>query len=64
MKNFVKALDREDRGFVFPHQKIQRKSMEKLKADVFDDPQIRELIKNTSFDDAVESCWTLCLVVH
>ena len=56
MKNFVKALVREDRGFVFPHQKIQRKSMEKLKADVFDDPQIRELIKNTSSDDALESC--------
>ena len=53
MKNFVKALDREERGLAFLHQKFQQKSMEKIKAGIFDGPQIRELIKDTSFDDAL-----------
>ena len=53
MKNFVKALDREGRGFASIHQQFQQKSMEKIKAGIFDGPQIRELIKDTSFDDAV-----------
>ena len=53
MKNFVKALDREGRGFAFLHQKFQQKSMEKFKAGIFDGPQIRELIKDTSFNDAL-----------
>ncbi|KAF2354289.1 hypothetical protein FHG87_014956 [Trinorchestia longiramus] len=51
MKNFVKALDREGGGFAFL-QKFQRKSMEKIKAVIFDGPQIRELVKDTSYDDA------------
>ena len=50
MKNFVKALDTKDREFAFLHQKFQQKSMEKIKAGIFDGPQIRELIKDTSFD--------------
>ena len=53
MKKFVETLDREGRGFVFFHQKVQRKSMEKLKAGISDCPQIRELIKDTSFDDTL-----------
>ena len=53
MKNFVKALDREGRGFDFLHQKFQQKSTEKITAGIFDGPQIRELIKDTSFDDAL-----------
>ena len=53
MKNFVRALDREGRGFAFLQQKFQQKSMEKFKAGIFDGPQIRELIKNTSFDNAL-----------
>ena len=53
MKNFVKALDREGRRFASFHQKFQQKSMEKIKAGIFDDPQIRELIKGSSFDDAL-----------
>ena len=53
MKNFVKALDTKDREFAFLHQKFQQKSMEKIKAGIFDGPQIRELIKDTSFDDAL-----------
>ena len=53
MKNFVKALDREDRGFAFLNHKFPRKSMDKLKAGIFNGPQIRELIKDASFDDAL-----------
>ena len=53
MKNFVKALDREGRGFAFFDQKFQQKSLEKIKAGIFDGPQIKELIKTTSFDDAL-----------
>ena len=53
MKNFVKALDKEGRGFAFLHQKFQRKCMEKMKVGIFDSPWIRELIKDTSFDDAL-----------
>lgn len=39
MKNFVKALDKEVRGFAFLHQKFQQKSMEKLEAGIFDGPK-------------------------
>ncbi|KAF2344040.1 hypothetical protein FHG87_025204 [Trinorchestia longiramus] len=53
MKNCVKALDSECGGLAFLHQKFQRKSIVKIKAGIFDDPQIRKLIKNTSFDDAL-----------
>ena len=53
MKNFVKVLDREGRGFPFLHQKFQGERTEKIKAGIFDGLQIRELIKDTSFDDAL-----------
>ena len=59
MKNFVKAMNREDRGFAFLQQKFPRKSMDKLKAGIFDGPQIRELIKDPKFDEvlsAIELC--------
>ena len=39
MKNFVKPLDRESRGFSFLHQKSQRKCMEKIKAGYLMAPQ-------------------------
>ncbi|KAF2350265.1 hypothetical protein FHG87_018979 [Trinorchestia longiramus] len=57
MKNFVKALDREGGRFAFLHQKFQRKSMEKIKAGIFDGPQIRELIRDTNFDDALNPAY-------
>ena len=46
-------MDKEGRGYVFLHQRFQRRSIEKLKAGIFDGPQIRELIKDTSFDDVL-----------
>ena len=48
MKNFVKAMDR-----FACLQKFLRISMEKLKAGIFDSPQIRELIKGPMFDEAL-----------
>ena len=55
MKNFVKALDKEGGGFASLHQKLPRVTMEKLKAGIFDCPQIRELIKNASVNDTLNS---------
>ena len=46
MKNLVKSMDREDRGFTFLQQQFPRISLEKLKAGIFDGPEIRGLIKD------------------
>ena len=53
MKKFVKAMDREGSRFVFL-QKFPQISMEKLEAGIFDGPQIRELRKDSMFDEALE----------
>ncbi|KAK3882460.1 hypothetical protein Pcinc_013167 [Petrolisthes cinctipes] len=53
MKNFAKALDKEGEGFTFLHQKFPRISREKLKAGIFDGPQIKELMKDARFDAAL-----------
>ena len=55
MKNFVKAMCREGRGFAFLQQKFPRISFEKFKAGIFDGPQIRELMKDSMFDDALSA---------
>ena len=55
MKNFVKAMDRKGKGFTFLQQKFPRVSLEKLKAGIFDGPQIRELMKDSTFDDALSA---------
>ena len=52
MKNFVKAIDRKSSGFTF-FEKFPSISMEKLKAGIFDDSQIRELMKDLIFDKAL-----------
>ena len=53
MKNFVKAMDREGSRFAFFQEKFPRISMEKLKAGIFDSPQIKELMKDPMFDKAL-----------
>ncbi|KAF2344985.1 hypothetical protein FHG87_024259 [Trinorchestia longiramus] len=53
MKNSVKVFDKEGGGLAFLHQKFQRKSVKKIKAGIFESPQIRELIKDTIFDNAL-----------
>ena len=52
MKNFVMAMDREGNVFVFLQMFLQI-SIEKLKAGIFDSPQIRDLIKDLMFDEAL-----------
>ena len=53
MKNFVKAMDREGRGFAFLQENFPWINMGKLKAGIFDSPQIRELIKDPMFDETL-----------
>ena len=52
MKHFIKAMYREGSGFAF-FQKFPQIIMEKLKANIFDDPQIKDSIKNKMFDKAL-----------
>jgi hypothetical protein len=54
MKNFVKALNKESRGFAFLSQKFPRVSEAKLRAGIFDGSQIRELMNDVNFDENVE----------
>ena len=49
MKNHTKALDKDGPTFKFLEMKFSRISKAKLRAGVFDWPQIRELIKDEGF---------------
>ena len=49
MKQFVKALDKEGECFKYLCTKFSRLSYEKIKAGIFDEPQIRHLLKNQEF---------------
>lgn len=55
MKNFVKALDKNGTGYDFLRQKFPKISCKKLKAGIFGAPQIRELVKDSTFDDVLNS---------
>ena len=55
MKNFVKALDKKGRFVAFIKNKFPRISEAKLEAGIFDGPQIRELMKDTKFDEILEN---------
>jgi hypothetical protein len=50
MKQFTKALDKEGRCFRYICSKFPGISDEKLKAGVFDGPQIRTLMRDTDFE--------------
>ena len=60
MKNFRKSTDKDGSRFVY-FQKFRWISTEKLKAGIFDGPQIRELMKDPMFDkelsEAELSAW-------
>ena len=43
MKNFVKVINKESPAFAFIKHTIPQVSDAKLKAGIFDDPQIRSL---------------------
>ena len=49
MKQFVKALDKSGGCFNFLSHKFPGLSTEKLKAGIFDGPQIRQLVKDPDF---------------
>ena len=58
MKQFVKAVDKHGDCFNYIVKKFPGLSMEKMKAGIFDGPQIRKLIQDqasTSHVTAVES---------
>ena len=49
----MQAKDKEGRKFAFVQERFPQISMEKLVANVFDGPQIRELMKYPVFDEVL-----------
>ena len=49
MKQFVKALDKDDDCFNYITKTFHGLSIKKLKADIFDEPQIRKLMQDQTF---------------
>ena len=47
------AMNRKGSRFAFPQEKFPRIIMEKLKAGIFDDPQIREVMKDPMFEETL-----------
>jgi hypothetical protein len=59
MKQFVKALNKDGLCLEYITHKLPGLSMEKLKARIFDGPQIRQLINDPHFITSmneIESC--------
>ena len=44
MKNFVKAMNKHDKGFEYLRKKFPKVSDGKVKEGIFNGPQIREII--------------------
>lgn len=67
MKQFVKALDKNGSCFAYIQMKMPQLSTEKIKAGIFDGPQIRQLIKDpafvTSMNEAERKAWTSFIAV-
>ena len=53
MKQYVKALDRNGECFQYILSKFLSVSYEKIKAGVFDGPQIRTLMKDNTFPNSM-----------
>lgn len=53
MKQFVKALDKNGNCFSYICHKFPQLTMEKIKAGIFDGPQIRQLTKDTEFRNSM-----------
>lgn len=53
IKQFVKGLDKNGNCFLFLSKKFPKLSAEKIKAGIFDGPQIRSLIKDPNFTDTM-----------
>lgn len=50
-KNFVKAMGKDGEALAFIEKKFPKVSEAKVKAGVFDGPQIKELIKDDKLDE-------------
>ncbi|CAG9785945.1 unnamed protein product [Diatraea saccharalis] len=61
IKQFVKSLDKNGNCFLFLSKKFPKVSAEKIKAGIFDGPQIRSLIKDSNFTanmtDTEKNAW-------
>ena len=53
MKNFVKAMDKTEAGFMYLSRKFPRKTEAKIKEGGFIGPQIRQLLQDSEFDQAL-----------
>lgn len=61
MKNFVKAMDKEGRGFQYLQEQFPSLTYAKIKEGIFIGPQIRKLMKDKSFEaslsDLEKAAW-------
>ena len=55
MKQFVKTLDKEGKFIEYLSEKFARLSYEKLRAGIFNDPQIRRLEKDPTFMNSMKN---------
>jgi len=55
MKQFVKALNKENNCFRYLCASFPELTMEKLKASIFDGLQIRKMLKDTHFTDSMSA---------
>ena len=53
MKNFVKAMDKTGAGFLYLSRKFPKMAEAKVKEGVFIGPQIRQLLQDSEFDQAL-----------
>ena len=53
MKNFVKAIGKTGAGFTYLSRKFPRITEAKKKKNVFVGPQIRQLLQDSEFDQAL-----------
>ena len=53
IKQFTKALDKDGDCFTYLRQAFPGLTMEKLKAGIFDSPQIRQLIRDPEFENSM-----------
>ena len=53
MKNFVKAMDKTAAGFVYLNRKFLRMTEANIKEGVLIGPQIRQLLQDSEFDQAL-----------
>ena len=67
MKQFVKALDKNGACFTYIVDKFPQLSSEKIKAGIFDGPQIRQLIRDPDFTNSMNhierKVWTSFVAV-